>query len=177
MGWSAEADYTKGIIYRSRTYQQLLTKHPEYIEQVVLLQIAVTSKNIEPLRKRWTRLSDILSDYIYNTIDERLTASFPRPIGRPSGYIYWSISQAELVAFYRDAAVCVVTALIGTGWIWWQRSSSPVKPNIRACWSCHRLPVRRCTKLSTRSLRSGSNWRDDPSGSEQRNIFKSWKKQ
>ena len=37
-------DYTKGLVNRLKAFELLLVKHPEYIEQIVFMQIAVPSR-------------------------------------------------------------------------------------------------------------------------------------
>ena len=96
-------DYTKGLVHRLRAYEKLLTKHPEYIEQVVFLQIAVPSRTDV---KEYQDLKEEMDQIVGKINGQFSTANWS-----PIRYIYGSISQAELAAFYRDAAVCVVTPL------------------------------------------------------------------
>ena len=145
MRWWAAADYTKGIIYRPRAYQQLLTKHPKYIEQVVLLQIAVPSRtDVEEYRTLKEEMDKIVGKV--------------RPVTVVSGQL-----AAHSLHLRIDIASRVGGLLPGPGplcrhcALWMNlgpRNSSPVKPKIiRACWSCYRSPepVRRCMKISNRT--------------------------
>lgn len=96
-------DYTKGLVHRLRAYEHLLTKHPEYIERVVFLQIAVPSRTDV---KEYQDLKEEMDQLV-----GKINGQFSNANWSPIRYIYGSISQAELAAFYRDAAVCVVTPL------------------------------------------------------------------
>ncbi|XP_057370601.1 uncharacterized protein LOC130691645 [Daphnia carinata] len=96
-------DYTKGLVHRLRAYEHLLTKHSKYIEQVIFLQIAVPSRTDV---KEYQDLKEEMDQLVGKINGQFSTANWS-----PIRYIYGSISQAELAAFYRDAAVCVVTPL------------------------------------------------------------------
>jgi trehalose 6-phosphate synthase/phosphatase len=96
-------DYTKGLVHRLRAYEHLLTKHPEYIEKVIFLQISVPSRTDV---KEYQDLKEEMDQVVGKINGQFSTANWS-----PIRYIYGSISQAELAAFYRDAAVCVVTPL------------------------------------------------------------------
>ncbi|XP_046447216.1 alpha,alpha-trehalose-phosphate synthase [UDP-forming]-like [Daphnia pulex] len=96
-------DYTKGLVHRLRAYENLLTKHPEYIEKVIFLQISVPSRTDV---KEYQDLKEEMDQVVGKINGQFSTANWS-----PIRYIYGSISQAELAAFYRDASVCVVTPL------------------------------------------------------------------
>ncbi|KAJ8922620.1 hypothetical protein NQ315_007652 [Exocentrus adspersus] len=96
-------DYTKGLVHRLRAFEKLLENHPEHIEKVSLLQIAVPSrtdvKDYQDLKEEMDQLVG------------RINGRFTTPNWSPIRYIYGCISQDELAAFYRDAAVGLVTPL------------------------------------------------------------------
>jgi len=96
-------DYTKGIPERIRAFERLLEMHPEFREQVVLLQIAV------PSRKQVTEYQALKRE-----IDElvgRVNGRFGRSDWTPIRYLYRSIAPDRLAALYRDADIALVTPL------------------------------------------------------------------
>ncbi|CAB0005774.1 unnamed protein product [Nesidiocoris tenuis] len=96
-------DYTKGLPQRLKAFELLLAKHPEYIEKLEMLQIAVPSRTDV---KEYQDLKEQM-DQLVGCINGR----FSTPTWSPIRYIYGTVSQQELAAFYRDAAVCFVTPL------------------------------------------------------------------
>ena len=96
-------DYTKGLIHRLQAFEILLTKHPEYMEKVAFLQIAVPSRTDV---KEYQELKENIDQLVGRINGEFSTANWS-----PIRYIYGSIPQSELSAFYRDASVAVVTPL------------------------------------------------------------------
>ncbi|CAG0890921.1 unnamed protein product [Darwinula stevensoni] len=93
-------DYTKGIINsRILSFEKLLEKHPEHLEKVALLQVAVPSR------------TDVKE---YQQLKEQIDLEVGRINGRfstlnwsPIRYIYGCISQDDLAAYYslRTAAI------------------------------------------------------------------------
>jgi len=96
-------DYTKGLVHRIRAVERLLEKHPEHIEKVTLLQVAVPSRTDV---KEYQELKEELDMEI-----GKINGKFSTPNWSPIRYIYGCVSQAELAAFYRDASVALVTPL------------------------------------------------------------------
>lgn len=96
-------DYTKGLVHRLKAFELLLEKHPEHIEKVTLLQIAVPSRTDV---KEYQDLKEEM-DQLVGCINGRFTT----PNWSPIRYIYGCVSQDELAAFYRDASVALVTPL------------------------------------------------------------------
>uniref|UniRef100_A0A1B6KCL4 Uncharacterized protein n=1 Tax=Graphocephala atropunctata TaxID=36148 RepID=A0A1B6KCL4_9HEMI len=96
-------DYTKGLVHRLRAFERLLEKHPEHIQKVTLLQIAVPSRTDV---KEYQDLKEEM-DQLVGCINGRFTT----PNWSPIRYIYGCVSQDELAAFYRDASVALVTPL------------------------------------------------------------------
>jgi len=96
-------DYTKGIPHRLRAFERLLELHPEHREDVVLLQVAVPSR-------------DQVAEYqeLKREIDElvgRINGRFATATWSPIRYLYRSVSQSRLSALYRDADVALVTPI------------------------------------------------------------------
>ncbi|XP_060530231.1 uncharacterized protein LOC132704325 isoform X2 [Cylas formicarius] len=96
-------DYTKGLVHRLLAFEKLLEKHPEHIEKVSLLQISVPSRTDV---KEYQDLKEEM-DQLVGRINGRFTTANWSPIR----YIYGCVSQDDLAAFYRDAAVGLVTPL------------------------------------------------------------------
>ncbi|XP_075225977.1 trehalose-6-phosphate synthase 1 isoform X2 [Lycorma delicatula] len=96
-------DYTKGIVQRLRAFEILLECHPEHREKVILMQIAVPSRTDV---KEYQDLKEEIDQLV-----GRINGRFTTPNWSPIRYIYGCVSQDELAAFYRDAAVALVTPL------------------------------------------------------------------
>ncbi|XP_071055913.1 uncharacterized protein [Onthophagus taurus] len=96
-------DYTKGLVHRFKMFEKLLEKHPEHKEKVTFLQIAVPSRTDV---KEYQDLKEEMDQLV-----GRINGKFTTPNWSPIKYIYGSVNQGELAAFYRDAAVGVVTPL------------------------------------------------------------------
>ncbi|XP_023942455.2 uncharacterized protein LOC112048975 [Bicyclus anynana] len=96
-------DYTKGLVHRLKSFERLLEKHPEHIEKVVLLQISVPSRTDV---KEYQDLKEEMDQLV-----GRINGRFTTPNWSPIRYIYGCIGQEQLAAFYRDAAVALVTPL------------------------------------------------------------------
>jgi len=96
-------DYTKGLVNRLKAFERLLEVHPQYKEQVTLMQIAVPSRTDV---KEYQDLKEEL-DQLVGSINGRFTT----PNWSPIRYIYGYVSQSELAGFYRDSAVAWVSPL------------------------------------------------------------------
>ncbi|XP_076037355.1 uncharacterized protein LOC143022854 [Oratosquilla oratoria] len=96
-------DYTKGLVHRIRAFEALLENHPEHLEKVTFLQVAVPSRTDV---KEYQELKEELDQLI-----GRINGRFSTPNWSPIRYIYGCVSQDQLAAFYRDASVAVVTPL------------------------------------------------------------------
>lgn len=96
-------DYTKGLVHRIKSFERLLEKHPEYIEKVTLLQVAVPSRTDV---QEYKQLKDEMDQLI-----GRINGKFSKPNWSPIRYIYGCVSQEELASLYRDSAVALVTPL------------------------------------------------------------------
>jgi trehalose 6-phosphate synthase/phosphatase len=96
-------DYTKGIPERLRAYRRLLERQPELRGKVVLLQVAV------PSRERVLSY-DALRRQVNELVGE-INGQFATPNWTPVIYIRRGISRAELVALYAVADVGWVSPL------------------------------------------------------------------
>ncbi|XP_071743479.1 uncharacterized protein [Lepeophtheirus salmonis] len=96
-------DYTKGLVARLKALVRLFEKYPKWITKVILVQIAVPSRTEVLEYQELKKQIDILVGQINGDYS---TASWA-----PIRYIYSSMPQHELVGFYRDARVALVTPL------------------------------------------------------------------
>lgn len=96
-------DYTKGLGHRLKAFEKFLEKHPEHIEQVIFMQIAVPSRTDV---KEYQDLKEEIDQII-----GRINGKFSTANWAPIRYIYGCVSQNELAAFYRDASIAMVTPL------------------------------------------------------------------
>ncbi|MEM7409711.1 MAG: bifunctional alpha,alpha-trehalose-phosphate synthase (UDP-forming)/trehalose-phosphatase [Myxococcota bacterium] len=96
-------DYTKGIPERMRAFERLLELHPEYRENVVMLQVAV------PSREEVTEYRDLKNeiDALVGAINGRFATAGWSPIR----YLYRSLDRDVLAGLYRDSDVALVTPL------------------------------------------------------------------
>jgi trehalose 6-phosphate synthase/phosphatase len=96
-------DYTKGIPERLRSYRRLLERSPDLRGKVVLLQIAVPSRehigSYEALRRQ------------VNELVGEINGQFATPNWTPVVYIRRGISRPELVALYAVADAAWVSPL------------------------------------------------------------------
>ncbi|XP_026465717.1 alpha,alpha-trehalose-phosphate synthase [UDP-forming]-like isoform X3 [Ctenocephalides felis] len=96
-------DYTKGLVNRLKAFEMLMEKYPEHQEKVVLLQIAVPSRTDV---REYQDLKEEMDQLV-----GRINGRFTTPNWSPIRYIYGCVGQDKLAAFYRDAAVALVTPL------------------------------------------------------------------
>ena len=96
-------DYTKGIIQRLITFEHLLERYPALKGKVSLVQISAPSRSRVPEYVEERQQVDQLVG--------RINGRFSVAEWVPVRYLYRSIPQDELVAFYREAQVCLITPL------------------------------------------------------------------
>jgi trehalose 6-phosphate synthase/phosphatase len=96
-------DYTKGIAERLRAYALLLRSSPELREKVILIQIAV------PTREGIDTYQDLRTEV--NRLVGEINGKLGTPNWTPVVYINRSIERAELAALYKLADVCWVGSL------------------------------------------------------------------
>jgi trehalose 6-phosphate synthase/phosphatase len=96
-------DYTKGLPERLRSFRHLLRMDRELIGKVVLLQIAVPSReNIESYQELRSEVHELVAE---------INGEFGTPDWVPVVYVHRGISRPELVAIYRLADVAWVSPL------------------------------------------------------------------
>jgi len=96
-------DYTKGILERLRAVDRLLEKHPEYIGTLRFVQIGAPSRTRIPSYQALAK--DIES------LVEEINWKYAQARWVPIIYRDASHSTDDVLAFYRLADVCVVSAL------------------------------------------------------------------
>lgn len=96
-------DYTKGIVERMQAFELLLSSHPELRGRVTLAQITVPSREDIP---EYQRLKSSIEEIV-----GRINAVYGTADWVPVNHIYGSVSRRELLAWYRAAAVALVTPL------------------------------------------------------------------
>jgi trehalose 6-phosphate synthase/phosphatase len=96
-------DYTKGIPERLRTFRLFLDQHPERRGKVVLVQVAVPSRETIP---NYGQLRHEVSELVGDLNGDYGTAAWT-----PVVFIRRAISRAHLVALYATADVAWVTPL------------------------------------------------------------------
>lgn len=96
-------DYTKGIPQRLRTFRRLLQRCPSLRTAVVLVQVAVPSREVIP---RYEQLRHEVSDLV-----GEINGEFGTPEWTPVVYMRRGLPRAELVALYAAADLAWVTPL------------------------------------------------------------------
>lgn len=96
-------DYTKGIPERLRTYRRLLKTHPKLRGNVVLIQVAIPSRErVSSYARLRRRVNELVGE---------INGQFATPDWTPVVYLHRGISRAQLVALYALADVGWVTPL------------------------------------------------------------------
>ena len=96
-------DYTKGIPYRFRAFENLLENHPDLHRKITLLQVVVPSRRNIPVYED-------LKIEIERMVGE-INGRFTRSGWVPIHYIFRSLSRPELLAYYRTAEIALITPL------------------------------------------------------------------
>jgi trehalose 6-phosphate synthase/phosphatase len=96
-------DYTKGVIEKLEGLEHFLDHHPEYINRLSYIQIAVPTRSNVPEYMKIKRQTD--------EIVGRINGKFSQGAWSPIRYLYTSLKLDELVAYYRLADFIIVSAL------------------------------------------------------------------
>ncbi len=96
-------DYTKGLVERFHAFEELLSRHPDLVEEVIFFQLVVPSRESVPEYQALKREID--------RIVGRINGRFSTSKWQPIHYLYNTVDAEELSALYRHASVGVVTPL------------------------------------------------------------------
>ena len=96
-------DYTKGIDHRMRALRTLFDRRPELVGDVVLVQVAVPSRqDVEAYQQIRRDIEGLVG---------RINGEYATGGRSPIHYLYRSLPMDELVAYYRAADIMLVTPL------------------------------------------------------------------
>lgn len=95
-------DYMKGLDLKLMAYRTLLRKFPQYREKILLIQIAVPTRQGVPVYNRLARETAQLVGEI--------NGEFSTPNWSPIQYIHGSVNNDQLVALYRSADALLVNS-------------------------------------------------------------------
>jgi trehalose 6-phosphate synthase/phosphatase len=96
-------DRANGICEKLRAYAEALTRHPDLLERVVLVQVALPSR--EGLPRHAALRSEI------ERLVGEINGSFGRPGWVPVQYLHHDFDPDEILAWHRAADIAVVTPL------------------------------------------------------------------
>jgi trehalose-6-phosphate synthase len=96
-------DYTKGIDLRLRAFESLLENRPDLAGRIVLVQVAVPSREAV---EEYQVIRRNVEEYV-----GRINGSFGRSDWTPVRYYYRGLDRADLIAHYAAADVLLVTPL------------------------------------------------------------------
>ena len=96
-------DYTKGIKERLRAIDYFFKTYPEYKKKVIFLQISVPLKSEADEYLEFKKEIDELTDKIIKKYAEEDWS--------PISILYKSLSQENLIAYYKVADICLITSL------------------------------------------------------------------
>ena len=96
-------DYTKGIAHRIRAFEYFLDNHPEYIEKVRLVMLAVPSRSNVPQYRRLKKEIDELVG--------RINGKFSTVSWTPIWYFYRSLPFDNLIDLYTSCDIALLTPI------------------------------------------------------------------
>ncbi|KAK5115709.1 hypothetical protein LTR62_000798 [Meristemomyces frigidus] len=95
-------DYSKGMPQKLHALEVFLTEHPEWIGKVILVQVAVPSRqDVE----EYQNLRGVINELI-----GRINGKFGTVDFTPIHFLHKTVSFDELIALYAVADVCLVTS-------------------------------------------------------------------
>ncbi|KAL4805671.1 glycosyl transferase [Aspergillus unguis] len=95
-------DYTKGLVQKLQGYDQFLREHPELKGKVVLIQVAIPSREDV---KEYKELKDQLHQLVGEISGHHSTAD-----GSPIAYMHHAVEFTDLASLYRIADICLINA-------------------------------------------------------------------
>ncbi|MFZ6011784.1 MAG: bifunctional alpha,alpha-trehalose-phosphate synthase (UDP-forming)/trehalose-phosphatase [Bacteroidota bacterium] len=96
-------DYTKGVTHRLAGFERFLELHPEWLEQVIFIQVVVPSRQIV---SKYNERRKLIEEQIGSINGKYSTLQW-----QPLIYRYSNLSFPELCALYQVADVALVTPL------------------------------------------------------------------
>jgi len=96
-------DYTKGIPERLRGVERFLEQHPTFRERFTFVQIGA------PSRTHIKRYQDLTTEVEEEA--DRINRRFRAGVWKPIVFLKRNHSHAEILPYYREADVCLVTSL------------------------------------------------------------------
>lgn len=95
-------DYTKGLVQKLQGFEEFLQENPELAKKVVLIQVAVPSReDVKEYQELETEISTLVG---------KICRTYATPEGVPLIYIHRSVSFPELTALYCVAKACLITS-------------------------------------------------------------------
>ncbi len=96
-------DYTKGILHRLRAFRRTLERHTALHGQLILVQ------HLVPSRENIGDYAQLRRDV--EQLVREINGQFSKPGWIPVHYMYHSLSQEDLLAYYRTASIALITPL------------------------------------------------------------------
>lgn len=94
-------DYTKGIPQKLLAFEELLKQHPQWRENVVLVQVAAPSRTgVEEYQQLKREVDELVG---------RINGEFSTSSHTPVVYINQSVDRARLSGLYRAASIALIT--------------------------------------------------------------------
>lgn len=95
-------DYIKGMPQKLHSFELFLTEHPEWVGKIVLIQVAVPSRqDVDEYRDLWKETNELVG---------RINGKFGTVEYMPIHWLYHSVSFEEMTALYAVSDVCLVTS-------------------------------------------------------------------
>ncbi|KAI8847205.1 glycosyltransferase family 20-domain-containing protein [Chytridium lagenaria] len=95
-------DYIKGVPQKLHAFELFLAKHPEWVEKVVLVQVAVPSRqDVEEYQHLQTVVNELVG---------RINGRFGSVEFTPIHFMHKSVNFEELVSLYAVADACLVSS-------------------------------------------------------------------
>lgn len=96
-------DYIKGLPYKMKGFQRLLARNPELVDKVVLLQIAIPSRqDVKEYASYTTKMSEIVS---------KTNGMIGSINSTPVHFLFNSVSLNELCAVYSVSDIILITSM------------------------------------------------------------------
>ncbi|KAJ3338882.1 Trehalose-6-P synthase/phosphatase complex synthase subunit [Gonapodya sp. JEL0774] len=95
-------DYIKGVPKKFEAFELFLERHPEWREKVVLVQVAVPSRqDVEEYATLQSKVNELVG---------RVNGKFGTVTYQPIHFMHRSVEFAELVSLYAVSDVCLITS-------------------------------------------------------------------